>query len=271
MASAAATWNASNNKEDPTGPFKLSVGFLMIGLVLVLTLWKENYGTRGSENGSSTKDQIVSTWNKIMSDNKIKYVGAVQSLFEGSMYVFVLAWAPCVKTFAAEGEIVPFGKVFSCFMVSCMIGSSLFGEFMKYNPVERFMPKVLFVASASLALSSILQSSFFAVVLGFLLFEGTVGLYFPSINTLRSSYIPNTIRSTAMNIFRVPLNMIVVTLNLSVKAIGTSGALIASSGLLLMAAFAQMRLEKLYVALSLSFTHILSLSLSLSLFAVFNS
>ena len=270
MASAVATRGDGDDKEDPSAPFMLSVCFLMFGLVLVLSLWKENFGSKGNTD-SNMKDQIVDTWNKIMSDDKIKYVGAVQSLYEGSMYVFVLAWAPTVKAFAAEGEIVPFGKIFSCFMVSCMIGSSLFGEFLSFTSVENFMPKVLFVASASLALSSILQNVFTAVIVGFLLFEGTVGLYvvfllskkyyhsnaihhttlehryFPSINTLRSSYIPNTIRSTAMNIFRVPLNMIVVTLNLSVKTIGTSGALIASSGLLLMAALAQTRLLKLYV------------------------
>ena len=172
MASAVATsWSGGEGQENPSAPFILSVCFLMFGLVLVLFLWKENFGSKGNTK-SNMKDQIVETWGKIKSDSRIKYVGAVQSLFEGSMYVFVLAWAPCVKGFAAQGEIVPFGKIFSCFMVSCMIGSSLFGEFLSFTSVEHFMPKVLFVASASLALSSILQSSFIAVVIGFLLFEG---------------------------------------------------------------------------------------------------
>ena len=195
MASAVAT--RGGDKEDPSAPFMLSVCFLMFGLVFVLSLWKENFGSKGKTD-SNMKDQIVDTWNKIMSDDKIKYVGAVQSLYEGSMYVFVLAWAPTVKAFAAEGEIVPFGKIFSCFMVSCMIGSSLFGEFLSFTSVENFMPKVLFVASASLALSSILQNVFTAVIVGFLLFEGTVGLYVVYYSLMLSNitkYLPRASRS----------------------------------------------------------------------------
>ena len=49
----------------------------------------------------------------------------MQALFEGAMYIFVLQWPPAMK--AVLTGAVPFGKVFSCFMVCCMIGSSSFG------------------------------------------------------------------------------------------------------------------------------------------------
>ena len=58
------------------------------------------------------------------SDRKILTVGAMQALFEGVMYIFVLQWPPALK--AALGPNVPFGKVFSCFMVCIMVGSALF-------------------------------------------------------------------------------------------------------------------------------------------------
>lgn len=66
----------------------------------------------------------------------------VQSLFEGSMYTFVFMWTPVLKKAAetADGtrffippnstveEIaLPFGLIFSCYMVCIMIGSSFFG------------------------------------------------------------------------------------------------------------------------------------------------
>lgn len=233
-----------DGSSDPTAPFLASTVLLMIGLVLVVAMWRENFGTREVSN-EGTASQIQSTWSKIRADPRIMCVGAIQSLFEGSMYVFVLAWAPAIKVFAVDNEPVPFGTVFSSFMVCAMIGSSLFGELMKRSNVEMFMRYVLLVASGALMVASLGHSSFHLVVLGFLIFEGTVGVYFPSINCLRSTYIPNAIRSTAMNIFRVPLNAIVVTLNLSIKMIGTSGALATSAALLFLASLAQKRLQKL--------------------------
>ena len=42
------------------------------------------------------------------------------------MYIFVLQWPPALKSALGAGVSVPFGTVFSCFMVCCMIGSTLF-------------------------------------------------------------------------------------------------------------------------------------------------
>ena len=53
-------------------------------------------------------------------------------------------------------------------------------------------------------------SSLVAVVAAFLVFEVCVGMYFPSIGTLRSRYIPESHRSVIVNIFGIPLNLIVV-------------------------------------------------------------
>lgn len=43
----------------------------------------------------------------------------------------------------------------------------------------------------------------------FLLFEFCVGIYFPSMGTLKSLLVPERIRATVYNIYRVPLNAIV--------------------------------------------------------------
>ena len=262
LASTVATVGSSG-EQDPTAPFMASVALLVIGFVMIAFLWGENYGSTGSTGGGgsanakalSTSEQISSTLRTIRSTPSIALVGAIQSLFEGSMYVFVLAWAPCIKAFATGDEEVPFGKIFSCFMVCCMVGSSLFGELMGAygGKVEKFIPLVLVAAAGAMSMSAILSSSFLVVVAGFFVFEATVGMYFPSINCLRSAYVPNEIRSTAMNIFRVPLNVIVVTLNLSVNVIGTNGSLFATGFILVAAFFAATSLKKMYVTYLRSF------------------
>ena len=62
-----------------------------------------------------------------------------------------------------------------------------------------------------------------------------VGMYFPSIGTLRSKYIPDSHRSVIMNLFGIPLNLIVVSVFLSIKSLGVQGALGCSAGALLIA------------------------------------
>merc|ERR1719343_11544 len=49
----------------------------------------------------------------------------------------------------------------------------------------------------------------------FLLFEFCVGIYFPSVGVLKSDIVPEHVRGTMYNLYRVPLNGIVVALLLS--------------------------------------------------------
>lgn len=56
---------------------------------------------------------------------KIALLGAMQSLFEGSMYTFVFLWTPALSP---NGEHIPHGMIFSCFMASSMVGSAIAGR-----------------------------------------------------------------------------------------------------------------------------------------------
>ena len=53
-------------------------------------------------------------------DEKIALLGAMQSLFEGSMYTFVFLWTPALSP---KGERLPHGMIFACFMVASMAGA----------------------------------------------------------------------------------------------------------------------------------------------------
>jgi len=44
----------------------------------------------------------------------------------------------------------------------------------------------------------------------FLVFEACVGLYFPMMGTLKGDIVPEDMRSTIYNIYRLPLNIIVL-------------------------------------------------------------
>ena len=88
-------------------------------------------------------------------DRKILCLGLIQSLFEGSMYTFVLEWTPALSQAAAGSEeaaashadtksgghrgVIPHGYIFASFMVAIMIGSSLYKLLSKVARPENFM------------------------------------------------------------------------------------------------------------------------------------
>jgi len=225
----------------PTGPFELSVLFLVLGGILTSILWKENVAESSSPETNPTIREAVDV---IRGDVKIALVGGVQSLFEAAMYIFVLQWPPAisraVSAMFGEGAKTPYGTVFSCFMASCLLGSTLFGK-LASSPskisTEGSTSLMMMVATISMGIASFFSTRTQAtpllpLVAAFFAFETCVGMYFPSIGTLRSKYVPDSHRSVIMNLFGIPLNVLVVSVFLSIQKLGVGGALSVSTGAL---------------------------------------
>ena len=72
----------------PTGPFLLLPAFLVGACLLAIVFWGENGATAKDINGqpqATVHDGLKIIWQ----DKKLLMLGAIQSLFEGSMYIFV--------------------------------------------------------------------------------------------------------------------------------------------------------------------------------------
>lgn len=245
MAAAAAL------QRGPTGPFELSTLFLVAGGLLTALLWGENKAALTTSQTTSIREAV----DVVRSDPKIMLVGAVQSLFEAAMYIFVLQWPPAMaggiqKFFGATDAATPYGTIFSCFMACCLLGSTVFGQLSKMAiPTEQFTVGMLAVATVAMSMATwtvnqstlslpLLMGSFFA-------FEACVGMYFPSIGTLRSRYVPDSHRSVIMNLFGIPLNVLVVSVFLSIQKLGVGGALSISSGALGLATICMFNLQRI--------------------------
>ena len=247
LAGQLAGWAAA--KSGPTGPFELSSGVLALGAILATVLWKEN---RSVSADTDDKPSITEALQVIRKDSKIIQVGAVQSLFEAAMYIFVLQWPPAlssaVSTSFGGSATTPFGTVFSCFMASCLLGSTIFGQLAKTKIMtETFATAMLSVATLAMTVATWTVNAsggvnLAALTAAFFAFEACVGMYFPSIGTLRSKYIPDSHRSVIMNIFGIPLNVLVVSVFLSINKLGIAGALAVSSGALGLATTCMLRL-----------------------------
>ncbi|KAI4330972.1 hypothetical protein MLD38_029208 [Melastoma candidum] len=198
-------------------------------MAVIMSSWTENYGDSSESKDLLTQFKGAAT--AIASDEKIALLGAIQSLFEGSMYTFVFLWTPALSP---NDEDIPHGFIFATFMLASMLGSSIASRLMAHSSpsVESYMQIVFLISSASLTLpiiTSILVPPSnvkgggisFAVclqVLGFCAFEGCVGIFWPSIMKMRSQYIPEEARSTIMNFFRIPLNIFVCVVLYNVNA-----------------------------------------------------
>ncbi|KAJ7965295.1 Molybdate-anion transporter, Major facilitator superfamily domain protein [Quillaja saponaria] len=213
----------------PVAPFDAASCFLAIGMAIILSSWTENFG-----DASESKDlltQFRGAAVAIASDEKIALLGAIQSLFEGSMYTFVFLWTPALSP---NDEDIPHGFIFATFMLASMLGSSLASRLMAHpSPrVESYMQIVFVVSSGSLLLPILtsflvapsnvkggsMSFSGWIQTLGFCAFESCVGIFWPSIMKMRSQYIPEEARSTIMNFFRIPLNIFVCIVLYNVNA-----------------------------------------------------
>jgi hypothetical protein len=199
-----------------TGPFDLAIIALLIGMVLISLLWQENYGQEdeNSDNAGMIENLSLSL-NLLRTDANMLLLAVIVSCFEGSMFAFVFNWTP-----ALDSKVVPppHGVIFAIFMMACMCGASvatIVGN--SYNPSLRLMVTFMigigsFAIMGSVAGNETMLRTCFC---SFLLFEFCCGLYFPSVGVLKSEIVPEKVRTTMYNIYRIPLNAVVVGLLLS--------------------------------------------------------
>jgi len=183
-------------------PFDLALIFLVVCVILITKTWSENYG-QDTGKGSN----LVEGLKVVMEKKQVLFCGLIASSFESSMFIFVFNWTPCLME---EGvPTPPFGHVFSCFMIMCMLGSRIFAYLSGVMSIEQ-IGLITMVISALSHLMIILSSDVVIRFFAFLVFEACVGLYFPMIGTLKGDIVPEDMRSTIYNIYRFPLNVAVL-------------------------------------------------------------
>jgi len=196
-------------------PFMLSMVFLIFSAVFVSWNWNENYGDSKMELTSV----FSGGFSAIQKDIRVLLLGSMQSLFEGSMYVFVFMWTPLLSETVSEfsdSKLGLHGLTFASFMVSIMIGSAVYSLVRDKYPTEVLYTMMLVVASCTFFVISISTNGYLAFFC-FMIFECCCGIHFTLIGMLRGKYIPEECRSSVMNLFRVPLNLLVVLILIFVE------------------------------------------------------
>ena len=116
-------------------------------------------------------------------------------------------WTPALTEYGEDA--LPFGLIFSTFMVCCMAGSSLYS--IQSDRWKNEQLGVALFATAALAMAMIaLFTSRTLKFLGMNLFEITVGMYWPIMGTMKGIIVPESKRAAIYNLYRIPLNFIVL-------------------------------------------------------------
>jgi hypothetical protein len=198
-------------------PFDMALMALLVCGGGAALLWGENYGeSSGNDEDKSDHgrrhnwhDGLKNALTTTLRNRDVFLCGVISSLFEGSMYIFVFMWTPLLKGYITDKTELPFGLIFSTFMVCCMAGSSFFSIVVDMYPVEQLGIYVFGVASAAMAMVFMGGNDTIAF-LGMLLFEMCVGVYFPVMGTMKGGIVPEDKRAAIYNIYRIPLNFIVL-------------------------------------------------------------
>ena len=192
-------------------PFDLALLCLLACGVLCFFLWTNNFGEADEQSDSGRNaqwyDGLRSAALTTFRSQDILLCGAIASLFEGSMYIFVFMWTPALSNLTSDP--LPFGVIFSTFMVCCMAGSSSFGLLEKKYKSEQIAMGVFSLGALSMFMASACRN----MTLKFLcmnIFEVAVGLYWPAMGTMKGAIVPESKRAAIYNLFRIPLNLIVL-------------------------------------------------------------
>lgn len=192
-------------------PFVVALVPLFLVGCIVMKTWPENYGDQSASVGHA----FGNAWSAVKDDRRILFLGAAQSAFEGAMYTFVFMWTPAMCMDGTKD--LPYGLIFSVFMICVMLGSSVFSLIIKTTSIEVVPLYIHSLAILSAGLTWFFIDNQAVVYFSFLLFEVACGIFFPAYGTLRSIYVPEETRATVMNFFRIPLNAFVVILLVKVK------------------------------------------------------
>eukprot|EP00957_Ditylum_brightwellii_P101405 7727669-Ditylum_brightwellii.AAC.1 len=158
-------------------------------------------------------------------------------------------WTPAMQNLAKKEEglgeddsvELPYGLIFSTFMVCCMTGSSLFSIVAERMKGEALAVVVFAVSSVAMSLV-IVSSNSNVTFIAMNIFEICVGMYFPVMGTMKGMIVPEDQRAAIYNLYRIPLNFIVVS-SLLAHLTATQG-FVAVTIMLVTATFLQLALAR---------------------------
>ena len=208
MADIVARWLSLG----PVAPFLLAVPVFATSVACLATLWGENFAERREMSREILRRSCTEGLKTIVRDLDLFLVGAVQSLFESVVFVFVFIWTPALDVAHDMSLGVAFASFMVCFLLGGIICDYLIAK------VGYTMTRLLVLISACSCATFLLGAYIaqyrtavlyrFKMLLCLQVFELLCGFYFPIMRVLREKVLPEEHVLSVTNWFRVPLTVL---------------------------------------------------------------
>ncbi|CAF1495511.1 unnamed protein product [Adineta steineri] len=173
-------------------PFDIAIVIYLIMIIFILIQWRENYGDKEASSTTS----FIHSIEILRNDPRILLVELITSLFEVTIYIYAMEWTPAMERVSTWIIYEPLPLVFK--------------PLSKRFQVQSFMLVIFLLTTLSYCILVIVPDVQPVVLGSFCLYEFCVGIYLPCISLLRSQYLPDSVRATLMNYFRIPRVVLMV-------------------------------------------------------------
>jgi len=193
-------------------PVNLASGASLVCLLLVLFTWRENYG-RATPGTLQQKPSAFQGIQAMFRDPRIFFLGITQCMNEVAVMIFGFMWTPLLLHLT-QGSELNVGLVYATFMISLMIGSSV-PKIVRAFPLKVSPEKMLMcsLAIGTISLASItVQKTLAGALCALILYEMVFGSFIPTLGSMKARIIPEHIRATMTNTFKVLTNTIIIAL-----------------------------------------------------------
>lgn len=146
-------------------------------------------------------------------------LGLIESFGFSGLHIFIFTWNPTLKEVSKDFDS---SYVFTILMMSLMTGGSSFSfvySFFKQRSLSCAIVVNLLAMGGFFLIYT--KSTYMMTLIGFILYEISVGLFYPSFSKIKSEYLPKDKRGTLTNIFKIPFNLIVIFLLINTNKIFT--------------------------------------------------
>ncbi|KAK3930317.1 Molybdate-anion transporter [Frankliniella fusca] len=196
----------------PLAPFMIAIPILLTACIVTSLSWEENCG-QDSAKSFTFRHSTCKSFHLIFSprEKTLLHLGVIQMLYESAVYTFVIAWSPLLIPLNFS-----LGLVFAAFMLSIMLGSIIYSSIIKgeLSSPENMLSVSMKMATVSMAVVAALTAFETSEIMtqvcyvAFLVFEVSVGIYFPAWGYLAGRTVPEDIRASVVSWFRLPMNLL---------------------------------------------------------------
>ncbi len=153
---------------------------------------------------------------KELSKPDVLCIGLIESIFQGVLNIFLFAWQPLLES-SIDKPINP-GFIFTCFVISLILGAGLFEIFtiyLKTNYYKLIVHILFFVLIIFLNIFFIENFIYRLILCAF--YNGSSSFFNSLLSIIKSQILVEKHRTLLMNIFRIPLNIYVISVFILVK------------------------------------------------------